>query len=94
MNRCGKYKWLMFDTTFVIASTDACLLFDRKGQLIREIARLKEDPTSVFRPDKSDIWLKALIPFIIFLIFISIYLFQHNRKSKQILSRSLLVCPG
>lgn len=29
----------MKDSVFVIASTDACLLFDRKGRYIREIAR-------------------------------------------------------
>lgn len=64
-------------------SVDGRYLISPRGDNVLIIARLKEDPTSVFRPDKSDTWLKALIPFIIFLIFISIYLFLHNRKSKQ-----------
>lgn len=34
----------MKDSVFVIASTDACLLFDRKGRYIREIARQGEAP--------------------------------------------------
>lgn len=64
-------------------SVDGRYLISPRRNNVLVIARLKEDPTAVFRADKSSTWQKALISFIIFLMIVSIYLLLHYRKSKQ-----------